>query len=188
VGTVLLLLAAPVMAVAAVLIKLDSKGPVFFAQERFGFDNSAVNILKFRTMYTNRGDPTGGSRTTRDDPRVTRVGRILRATSIDELPQLLNVLKGDMSLVGPRAHPLAMKVEDKYYFDAIKEYPRRHRVKPGITGWAQIHGLRGEVERAESARQRLAFDLYYIENWSLWLDLKIMLRTVIAVFRQENAF
>jgi len=183
-----LVLAAPLMAVVALLIKLDSRGPAFFVQERFGFDNSAVGVLKFRTMYVDRGDPTGSRRTARDDPRVTRVGRVLRALSLDELPQLLNVLKGDMSIVGPRAHPLAMKVEDQYYFDAVKEYPRRHRVKPGITGWAQVHGLRGEVEKAETARQRLAYDLYYIENWSIWLDLKIILMTFVAVTRRQNAF
>jgi polysaccharide biosynthesis protein PslA len=184
----LFVLLAPAMGVIALLIRLDSPGPVFFVQERFGFNNRTVRILKFRTMYVDQGDPSGAQRTLRNDPRVTRVGRILRAFSLDELPQLLNVLRGEMSLVGPRAHAVSMKAGDRLYYHAVKDYLHRHRVKPGITGWAQIHGLRGEIDTLDKARTRVAYDLEYIDRWSLWLDLKILLMSFRILLSRENAY
>jgi polysaccharide biosynthesis protein PslA len=184
----LFVLLAPAMGVIALLIRLDSPGPVFFVQERFGFNNRTVRIMKFRTMYVDQGDPSGAQRTLRNDPRVTRVGRILRAFSLDELPQLLNVLRGEMSLVGPRAHAVSMKAGDRLYYHAVKDYLHRHRVKPGITGWAQIHGLRGEIDTLDKARTRVAYDLEYIDRWSLWLDLKILLMSFRILLSRENAY
>lgn len=186
----LLLLAflAPLMALIALLIKLDSPGPVFFAQRRFGFNNQVIRVLKFRTMYTKCSDPSGADRTVRNDPRVTRFGRILRWLSFDELPQLINVLRGDMSLVGPRPHAIAMKAGDRLYGEAVEQYVHRHRVKPGITGWAQVNGLRGEVDTLVKAQARVAHDIYYIEHWSPWLDLKILLKTIGILASQENAY
>jgi Undecaprenyl-phosphate glucose phosphotransferase len=183
-----LILLAPLLAAIAMLIKLDSRGPVFFVQARFGFDNRPVRVIKFRSLFTNQGDPTGSRRTVVDDPRVTRVGRPLRAWSLDELPQLWNVLRGEMSIVGPRAHPLGMMVENDFYYHAVREYVRRHRVKPGMTGWAQVNGSRGEVDSMAKAQQRVAFDLYYIDHWSLWLDLKIILLTLHTVVSRKTAF
>ena len=187
-GLLLLLLSAPVMAAVAVLIKLDSRGPVLFVQERFGFNNNPIRVLKFRTMYLDRGDASGAERTVRNDPRVTRVGRVLRALSLDELPQLINVVRGDMSLVGPRPHAIAMRAGDHLYDDAVASYLNRHRVKPGITGWAQVNGFRGEVDTLEKARARVEHDLYYIEHWSLWLDLKILLTTAPQLLAHRNAY
>ncbi len=183
-----LVLTAPLLLLAAVAVKLDSPGPVFFRQERFGFNNRVFTMLKFRTMRVADCDPSGARRTVRDDPRVTRVGRFLRRSSIDELPQLWNVLKGDMSIVGPRAHPIEMKIGDRYYHEVVEGYFARHRVRPGITGWAQVHGLRGEVDTLEKARARLEHDLYYVENWSLWLDLEILVLTLLRGFRCRNAY
>jgi polysaccharide biosynthesis protein PslA len=179
---------APAMAIIAALIRLDSPGPIFFVQDRFGFNNRPVKILKFRTMYTDKGDPSGGQRTLRDDPRVTRIGHILRSLSLDELPQLINVLRGEMSLVGPRPHAITMKAGDRFYYDAVKDYLHRHRVKPGITGWAQINGHRGEIDSIEKARLRVVYDLEYIERWSIWLDLKIVLMTCRILLSRENAY
>jgi len=178
---------APVLAAAALAIKLESPGPVLFRQWRFGLCSRPTQVLKFRTMHVGRGDATGEQRTLARDPRVTRVGRILRRTSIDELPQLLNVLRGDMSLVGPRPHATHMKVEGHYYFEAVEHYRLRHRVKPGITGWAQINGSRGEVDTLEKAQRRLALDLWYIRHWSLALDLWIVLRTAFGGFASPRA-
>ena len=169
---------APELRPGAILIKLDSPGPVLFVQKRFGFNNEVIGVLKFRTMHIDRADPSGAQRTVRNDPRVTRLGRILRWLSFDELPQLINVIRGDMSLVGPRPHAVAMKAGDRLYGEAVERYLHRHRVKPGITGWAQVSGLRGEVDTLEKAHARVAHDLYYIEHWSPWLDLKILLKTV----------
>jgi Undecaprenyl-phosphate glucose phosphotransferase len=183
-----LIFVSPVMAIVALLIKVDSRGPVFFVQERFGFNNEVIQVLKFRSMYVDRGDRSGANRTVQNDPRVTRVGRVMRALSIDELPQLINVLRGDMSLVGPRPHAVVMKAGGRLYCDAVEEYIHRHRVKPGITGWAQVNGLRGEVDTLEKARARVAYDLYYIEHWSLWLDLKILLKTVGILASREHAY
>ncbi len=184
----LLVFVGPLMVLIAILIKLDSPGPVFFVQRRFGFNNEEIRVLKFRTMYVDRSDPTGAQRTVRDDPRVTRLGRILRWLSFDELPQLINVVRGDMSLVGPRPHAIAMMAGGRLYYEAVEQYLHRHRMKPGITGWAQVNGLRGEVDTLEKAHARVAHDLYYIEHWSLWFDLKIFLRTVGILVSRDNAY
>jgi len=181
----LLIAFAPLMVLAALLIKVDSGGPVLFVQRRFGFNNEVIPVLKFRTMYIDQGDRWGGQRTIRHDPRVTRVGRIIRALSIDELPQLINVLRGEMSVVGPRAHAIAMQAGNGVlYGDAVARYFHRHRLKPGITGLAQVNGSRGEVDTLCKARARVDLDLYYIEHWSPWLDLKILLKTMIVIIHQ----
>jgi Undecaprenyl-phosphate glucose phosphotransferase len=176
-STIFLLIGAPVFLLLAIAIKLDSRGPVLFKQKRFGFNNEIVEVLKFRTMFVNRGDASGCAQTRRHDPRVTRFGRLLRQTSLDELPQLFNVMKGTMSIVGPRPHPLQMKAVNKLYHEAVGEYFARHRVRPGITGLAQVSGFRGEIDTMEKAQKRLDLDLHYIDHWSLSLDLKIILRT-----------
>lgn len=183
-----LVLLSPLMALTALAIKLESRGPVLFKQRRFGFNNNEISVFKFRSMYTDLADPSGGMRTKKDDARVTRVGKFIRKTSIDELPQLLNVLKGEMSLVGPRPHATMMRVGDKYYFDAVKGYAARHRVKPGITGLAQVRGLRGEIATTERAQQRVEYDIYYIENWSPLLDIRIMIETVVKIAWDKNAY
>ncbi|GAA0598874.1 hypothetical protein GCM10009416_41310 [Craurococcus roseus] len=177
-----LLALLPALVLAALAIRLESPGPVLFQQWRFGLGSRPILIYKFRTMRAESCDATGERRTTARDMRVTRVGRVLRRTSIDELPQLINVLRGDMSLVGPRPHPLHMRVDDAYYFEAVETYRARHLVKPGITGWAQVNGSRGEVDTIEKARRRVALDLWYLNNWSLMLDLHIMLRTACGAF------
>lgn len=181
----LLALLAPFMLLIALAIKLDSRGPVFFYQERYGFNNERIRICKFRTMYLDSDRETGFIQATRGDERVTFVGRFLRKTSLDELPQLLNVLVGEMSLVGPRPHP----VELNQRFEAlIGDYHSRHRVKPGITGWAQVNGHRGETGTTESMQRRVDHDIHYIENWSVWLDFRILLRTAVVVLVDRNAY
>jgi Undecaprenyl-phosphate glucose phosphotransferase len=187
-SAILLVLLTPLMAIIVLLIKLDSRGSVLFVQERFGFNNNVIRVLKFRTMYVDHGDLSGAQRTVKNDPRVTRVGRVLRSLSLDELPQLLNVLHGEMSLIGPRAHAVAMRAGDQLYPDAIAEYAQRHRVKPGITGWAQVNGYRGEVDTIEKACRRVEYDLYYIEHWSVWLDLKIAALTLRTVLSPSNTY
>ena len=177
-SVMLLVLASPVMFAAALAILMESGSPVLFRQWRFGQGSKPIPVFKFRTMYTDRGDPSGERQTEQGDPRVTIVGRFLRRTSIDELPQLFNVLRGDMSLVGPRPHPLHMKVGGRSYFDAVRDYRGRHCVRPGITGWAQINGSRGGVVTIEEATRRVELDLFYIRHWSLWLDLVILARTL----------
>jgi putative colanic acid biosysnthesis UDP-glucose lipid carrier transferase len=175
---------SPLMLVVALMIKLDSPGPLLFIQSRCGFNGKLFRILKFRTMRVlEDGDVV--TQAVRNDRRVTRVGRILRRTSIDELPQLFNVLNGDMSLVGPRPHALA---HDTYYDHHINDYAMRQHVKPGLTGWAQINGHRGLTPTIESMARRVEHDLWYIDNWSIWLDLKILVLTVGALFRSESAF
>jgi polysaccharide biosynthesis protein PslA len=185
---ILLISLSPILALIALAIKLDSRGPVLFVQKRFGFNNEVIAVIKFRTMHINRCDASGAARTTRGDPRVTRIGRVLRLLSIDELPQLINVVRGDMSLIGPRPHPIAMKAGGCLYGEAVEQYFHRHRVKPGITGWAQVNGLRGEVDSIEKAKARIERDLYYIEHWSFWLDLKILLKTIGALVWPANAY
>jgi Undecaprenyl-phosphate glucose phosphotransferase len=178
-----LVVLAPVLAVIAFLIGLDSPGPVFFRQRRYGFNQQMFRIIKFRTMTTlDDGDIV--RQACRNDHRITRVGRWLRRWNIDELPQLINVLRGDMSLVGPRPHALS---HDREYEQRIALYARRHNVKPGITGWAQVNGLRGEIDTEEKLRRRIDFDLYYIDNWSLLFDLKILLYTVFSRSAYRNA-
>lgn len=183
-----LIVLSPVLALTAIAIKLESKGPILFTQSRFGFNNLEIKVLKFRSMYVDRQDVSGAARTEKDDPRVTKVGRFIRRFSIDELPQLINVLRGEMSLVGPRPHATKMRVGDKYYFDAVTGYAARHRVKPGITGLAQVRGLRGEIDGIERAKQRVEYDIYYIENWSPLLDLRIILETVFKLFWDRHAY
>ncbi len=187
-AAILIIFIGPLLALIAILIKLGSPGPIFFVQERFGFNNNVIWVLKFRTMYVHEEDRSGAQRTVQNDPRVTRVGRVLRSLSLDELPQLINVLRGEMSLVGPRPHAIAMRAGNRLYHEAVTRYPHRHRVKPGLTGWAQVNGLRGEVDTLEKARRRVECDLYYIENWSLWLDLRIMLMTIGLLVSRTNAY
>lgn len=176
-----LLVFAPVMLVTAILIKLSSKGPVFFRQTRNGFNGRAFRIFKFRTMRVLEDGPTI-VQAQKNDPRVTPIGKWLRKTSIDELPQLLNVLKGDMSLVGPRPHAAAHNTE---YEQIIGNYAFRHHVKPGITGWAQVNGYRGETRTLELMQKRVDYDLWYINNWSVWLDVRIVMGTITATFTQS---
>lgn len=183
-GTVLLMVALPFFAVIALCIKLDSKGPVFFRQRRNGFNQSEFRILKFRTMTT-LDDGATVRQATRGDSRVTRVGRFLRQTNIDELPQLINVLAGDMSLVGPRPHALAHNNE---YSQKIWLYARRHNVKPGITGLSQIYGYRGETKSLDRMSKRVEYDLRYIDSWSLYLDLKILILTFLSRKSFQNAY
>jgi len=183
-----LVFVAPLLLVIAVAIKLDSPGPVLFRQRRLGFNDQLIEIWKFRTMRVECADADAVRQTTRADPRVTRVGRFLRLSSLDELPQLFNVLRGDMSIVGPRPHAIATKAEGRLFQDVVDRYAARHRVKPGITGWAQVNGWRGETDTIDKIRRRVEFDLYYIDNWSVWLDLYIIFKTFVAVFRTDNAY
>ena len=186
-SALLLIVFGPVMLLTALAIKMESPGPIFFVQKRFGFNNQPVNVLKFRTMRVDQCDESGAARTVKNDPRVTRVGRFLRTASLDELPQFLNVLRGEMSIIGPRAHALAMKAGDQFYYDAVENYSQRHRVRPGITGWAQVNGLRGEIDTLDKAKQRVTYDLHYIDNWSLGLDLKIIAMTIKTLLTRQNA-
>ncbi|WP_232829345.1 exopolysaccharide biosynthesis polyprenyl glycosylphosphotransferase [Tropicimonas sp. IMCC34043] len=188
-GGLLTLLLAPLMGVIAVMIRCDSPGPVFFRQERHGFNDHPIRVWKFRTMYADQCDPRALRVVTRGDPRVTRLGRLLRKSSLDELPQLFNVLEGTLSLVGPRPHAVdARSSRQERFTQIVSGYSARHRLPPGITGWAQIHGLRGEIDDPESLRRRFALDLYYIENWSLWLDLRILLLTPISLIDTRRAY
>jgi Undecaprenyl-phosphate glucose phosphotransferase len=189
VGGAMLLCALPAMALVALAIKLDSKGPVFFKQKRYGFNNDLIEVYKFRSMYTDMADAAADKLVTKGDARVTRVGRFIRKTSLDELPQLINVvIRGDLSLVGPRPHAVNAKAETQRYDEAVDGYFARHRVKPGITGWAQINGWRGETDTQEKIQKRVEHDLYYIENWSVLFDLWIVLRTPFALLKTENAY
>ena len=174
----------PIMALAAIAIKLESPGPIIFRQIRKGFNGKQFRILKFRTM-TVQEDGSNVVQATRNDSRITSVGRLLRSTSIDELPQLWNVLKGDMSLIGPRPHAL---VHDSFFEAQLSDYAFRHHVKPGITGWAQCNGARGGTPTIEHVAERVRLDLWYINNWSLWLDLLILFKTVVEVVRKRNAY
>ena len=188
ISSVLLVLLCPLLMLIAVLIKLDSPGKILFRQHRFGYNNKPINILKFRTLHSNQQDSTGSLQVNRNDSRVTRVGRILRKTSLDELPQLLNVLNGEMSLVGPRPHPIQARAAGELYEKVVVDYAGRHTVKPGITGWAQINGWRGETDTEEKIRKRVEFDFHYISNWSLGTDIKILLLTIPAVLSGRSAF
>jgi Undecaprenyl-phosphate glucose phosphotransferase len=175
-ATILLLLLSPLLLIVAAAIKLESDGPVFFKQRRFGQNNSVFKIFKFRSMLAAEDGPVV-IQATRNDRRITRVGRVIRATSIDELPQLINVLLGQMSLVGPRPHAIA---HDQIFEQQFDLFSRRRRVKPGITGWAQVNGFRGETKTPEDARRRMDHDLYYIDRWSIWFDIEILARTVFV--------
>jgi Undecaprenyl-phosphate glucose phosphotransferase len=178
-----LVVLSPVFALAALAIKLDSPGPVFFRQRRHGFNQEIINVLKFRTMTVMEDGPEF-QQAARNDPRVTRVGKFFRRTSIDELPQFWNVFLGEMSIVGPRPHAVA---HNEQFFSVFKDFATRHKVKPGITGWAQINGYRGETDTADKMRGRVDHDLAYIKNWSIWLDLRIIMKTIYVVLRGTNA-
>jgi Undecaprenyl-phosphate glucose phosphotransferase len=185
---VLLVLAAPIMAATALAIRLTSKGPILFKQRRYGFNNELIEIYKFRSMYVETSDATASRLVSRDDPRVTPVGRFIRKTSIDELPQLFNVLKGELSLVGPRPHATHAKAAEALYEQVVDGYFARHKVKPGITGWAQINGWRGETDTREKIENRVKYDLDYIDRWSLLFDLYIILKTPFALLKAQNAY
>lgn len=200
---IIAIIISPLMLFIAIAIKFDSPGPVLFKQNRFGFNNNVISVWKFRTMRhpdvanaAEQGDSGDAGvdvamddaavpQAVRADPRITRLGRILRSTSLDELPQFFNVLQGTMSIVGPRPHAIAHNTK---FAQSIAEYYARHRVKPGITGWAQIHGYRGETDTQEKLENRVKYDLYYIDNWSLLLDLKIILMSIVVGFNSENAY
>ncbi|WP_425270808.1 undecaprenyl-phosphate glucose phosphotransferase [Pannonibacter carbonis] len=179
---------APVMLATAIAIKLDSKGPVLFRQKRYGFNNEIIDVLKFRSMFADMADPAAKKVVTKGDPRVTKVGRFIRRTSIDELPQLFNVLAGTLSLVGPRPHAVNAHTNDQTWDEVVYGYFARHKVKPGVTGWAQINGWRGEVDTQEKIQKRVEFDLYYIENWSILFDIKILALTPARLLNTENAY
>ncbi len=189
VGSILLVLATPVMLAVALAIRLDSPGPVLFRQKRYGFNNELIEVFKFRSMYIDQTDHNAAKLTTRNDPRVTRIGRFIRKTSLDELPQLINVaVKGNLSLVGPRPHAVQAKAADRLYEQVVDGYFARHRVSPGITGWAQVNGWRGETDTQEKLERRVEHDLFYIENWSVIFDLYILLLTPFRLLNTENTF
>jgi Undecaprenyl-phosphate glucose phosphotransferase len=179
---------APVMLGVALAVKLTSRGPILFKQKRHGFNNELIEIYKFRSLYVDQCDPTASKIVTKNDSRVTPVGRFIRKTSMDELPQLFNVLKGDLSLVGPRPHAVESRQADTLFEQVVDGYFARHRVKPGITGWAQINGWRGETDTPEKLQRRVEHDLHYIENWSVLFDLRILLITPFALLKTENAY
>ena len=187
-ASLILVLTSPILLLTAFAIKLDSRGPVLFRQKRYGFNNEVIDVLKFRSMHHRFADPDAKQVVTRGDPRVTRVGKFIRRTSIDELPQLLNVLGSKLSLVGPRPHAVQAHTQDRLWDEVVDGYFARHRVKPGVTGWAQINGWRGEVDTPEKIRGRVECDLYYIENWSILLDLYILAMTPFRLFSSENAY
>ncbi|MCH9050842.1 MAG: undecaprenyl-phosphate glucose phosphotransferase [Proteobacteria bacterium] len=187
-ATLFLILLSPLFLVLPLVIKLTSPGPILFKQKRYGFNDQLIEVWKFRTMYHHLEDAEGNEQATKADVRVTPVGRFLRRTSLDELPQLFNVLKGDMSLVGPRPHPVATKAGGQLFYDVVDQYAARHRVKPGITGWAQVSGWRGETRTVEEIEKRVECDLYYIDNWSIWFDIRIIAKTVVVIFRDAKAY
>jgi polysaccharide biosynthesis protein PslA len=187
-ASILLVLTAPAMLVIAALVKIDSRGPVFFSQRRVGAHGQVIKVHKFRTMHSHLADADAERQTSRHDMRVTRFGAVLRRTSLDELPQLLNVLLGTMSIVGPRPHALKTTAGGQPLETAVHNYHLRFRIKPGITGLAQVSGQRGELDSLEKAIARVQYDLKYIENWSLLLDLMIVARTVTLIFTDKNAY
>jgi Undecaprenyl-phosphate glucose phosphotransferase len=183
-----LVLLSPVMLGVAIAVKLTSKGPVFFKQTRYGFNNEAIGVYKFRSMYVDQCDAAASKLVTKGDPRVTPVGRVIRKTSLDELPQLFNVLKGELSMVGPRPHALQAKADGQIYDEVVEGYFARHRVKPGITGWAQINGWRGETDTVDKIERRVEYDLQYIDNWSVFFDLYILAMTPASLLNTKNAY
>jgi Undecaprenyl-phosphate glucose phosphotransferase len=187
-ATVLTVLLSPVLLLTALAIKLDSKGPALFRQNRYGFGDRVIQVFKFRTMRADAADHNGERQTLPNDPRVTRIGWWLRRWSLDELPQLLNVLRGELSLVGPRPHAVSMRVRQRRNEDIVPDYALRHHVKPGITGWAQVMGYHGPVETERALLQRVAYDLDYINNWSLWFDIRILFRTLKIVFGRRRSY
>ncbi|HZV83898.1 MAG TPA: exopolysaccharide biosynthesis polyprenyl glycosylphosphotransferase, partial [Brevundimonas sp.] len=186
-GLVALFLLAPVMAVVALAIRLDSPGPILFRQRRHGFNHEEIVVWKFRSMRQETADATASRQVTHDDDRVTRIGRFIRKTSLDELPQLVNVLTGEMSLVGPRPHAIGMKTGHVESARLVAEYAHRHRIKPGMTGWAAIHGSRGPLHTAQDVRRRVQLDVEYVERQSVWLDLWIMAVTVPVLLGDRAA-
>lgn len=181
-----ILLVSPLLLAVALIIRLTSPGPIIFKQKRYGLNGQRFWVYKFRSMYIGGINPNADvQQASRDDPRVTPIGRFIRRTSIDELPQFFNVLRGEMSVVGPRPHTVA---HNEYYRKAVKRYMVRHKVKPGLTGWAQVHGLRGETAQLERMEERIRYDLEYIRSWSPMLDLKIVFMTIAMIFRDKNAY
>lgn len=184
-GGLISLLILPVCLVIALVIRLTSHGPILFKQYRTGINGKRFKVYKFRSMVVHRENTGDVTQATRNDARITRVGAFLRRTSLDELPQFFNVMQGRMSIVGPRPHALS---HNEYYKDLVESYMQRHKVKPGITGWAQVSGYRGETDTLEKMQKRVEYDLWYIDNWSLWLDLKIIFLTVFKGFINKNAY
>jgi lipopolysaccharide/colanic/teichoic acid biosynthesis glycosyltransferase len=182
-ASIALVVLMPLLVVAAILIKRDNPGPIFFLQRRYGFNQRMFRIVKFRTMTTTE-DEADVQQATENDCRFTRIGRLLRRWNIDELPQLINVLRGDMSLVGPRPHAV---LHDQSWGQKVARYARRHNMRPGITGWAQVNGLRGNIRNDAEIRRRIACDLYYIDNWSIWFDIQILFLTVFSRKAYRNA-
>jgi Undecaprenyl-phosphate glucose phosphotransferase len=187
-ATMVVIIAGPLMLLIALVIRLESPGPVLFRQPRFGFNNKLIEVYKFRTMRTQSSDTLGEQLTERGDVRVTRVGAFLRRSSLDELPQLLNVLRSEMSLVGPRPHAIRTTAGGRQCDEVVDQYAVRHKVKPGITGWAQVNGWRGTMETEEHLVKRLEHDLYYINNWSPLLDIRILAMTVWSVLNGRNSY
>ena len=187
-GALILMFSLPIMALVALAIKWDSKGPVFFKQNRYGLNNELIKIYKFRSMYTDKSDANASKLVTKNDDRVTKVGRFIRRTSLDELPQLFNVLRGELSLVGPRPHATQAKADNRLYQQVVQGYYARHKMKAGITGWAQISGWRGETDTEEKIQRRVEHDMHYIDNWSVLYDLYIIAMTPIALVFGKNAY
>jgi Undecaprenyl-phosphate glucose phosphotransferase len=187
-SAVVLVFAMPVALILALFIKLESRGPVLFRQKRYGFNNEVIEVYKFRSMRQEQSDPEARQLTQRNDPRVTRLGRFMRRTSLDELPQLINVLRGEMSVVGPRPHAPKTTAGGRLCEEVVDRYSRRHRVKPGLTGWAQVNGYRGTMEDEEHLQKRIEHDLYYINNWSPLFDLKILAKTAWIVVGGRNSY
>jgi putative colanic acid biosynthesis UDP-glucose lipid carrier transferase len=183
-ATLALLVLAPLMLMISVAVKLTSAGPVLFRQRRYGLNGEEIIVLKFRSMTVCEDDDVV-AQATKQDPRVTALGRLLRRTSLDELPQLLNVLEGKMSVVGPRPHAVT---HNEQYRKLISGYMIRHKVRPGITGLAQVNGLRGETDTVEKMRERVKYDLEYLSHWTPWLDVKIVLKTIWVLARDRNAY
>jgi Undecaprenyl-phosphate glucose phosphotransferase len=183
-AAVILTLISPIMALIALAIRLESRGPVVYKQERHGWDGKVIKVYKFRSMRVTESS-RDFKQATKNDPRVTKVGAFIRRTSLDELPQFFNVLQGRMSIVGPRPHPVSLNDQ---YKDKVEFYFQRHKVKPGITGWAQINGCRGETDTLDKMERRIQYDLQYIQNWSLWLDLKIIFLTIFKGFVSDKAY
>jgi lipopolysaccharide/colanic/teichoic acid biosynthesis glycosyltransferase len=187
-ATSALIILFPILMTIALLIIIDDRGPIFFRQIRWGLKGNKIMVYKFRSMRTDLCDPTGVKQTVKGDRRVTRIGAFLRKTNIDELPQLLNVIKGEMSLIGPRCHAVNMRAAGMLYEELVPEYHYRHLMRPGITGLAQTRGWRGPTERPLEARARIASDIYYIRNFSLWLDIKILIGTLMSELRGGTGF
>jgi putative colanic acid biosynthesis UDP-glucose lipid carrier transferase len=181
----ILVLISPLLLLIWVTVRVTSPGPALFKQRRYGWDGKEITVYKFRTMVMHEETGELVTQATRHDPRVTRVGRFLRRTSLDELPQFYNVLQGRMSIVGPRPHAIS---HNELYKELIQDYMQRHKVKPGITGWAQVNGWRGETDTLEKMKKRVEYDMYYIQNWSLWFDLKIIILTIVRGFSDKNAY